>query len=396
MPPSAETPTDLQTHPMPESPQERCHIAPLTAGDVPETKPSQPKSAGSWAKRPGQLRARVLTFLLALAGALGFSALGLPLPFLFGPMLACLIAALAGAPLKGMGQVGIGARTILGVAVGASVTPALIGQLPQMALSLAMIPVFVALIGLIGVPFFRRFCGLDPVTAYYAAMPGGLQDMVIFGQEAGGDVRALSLIHATRVLFVVSFAPFVITRLYGMGLTHPIGAPMGDVPLAELGLMALAALVGWKGGERLGLFGASILGPMIVTAALSLSGLIHMRPPKEAILTAQLFIGLTIGVYYVGVTWRELRRVVLSGVAFVLLIGALAAGFTELVALSGLARPVEGFLAFAPGGQAEMTVLAIVSGADLGFVVTHHLMRIIVVITGAPVVARLLRVRGPQ
>jgi uncharacterized protein len=198
------------------------------------------------------------------------------------------------------------------------------------------------------------------------------------------------------VLFVVSFAPFVITRLYGMGLTHPIGAPMGDVPLAELGLMALAALVGWKGGERLGLFGASILGPMIVTAALSLSGLIHMRPPKEAILTAQLFIGLTIGVYYVGVTWRELRRVVLSGVAFVLLIGALAAGFTELVALSGLARPVEGFLAFAPGGQAEMTVLAIVSGADLGFVVTHHLMRIIVVITGAPVVARLLRVRGPQ
>jgi uncharacterized membrane protein AbrB (regulator of aidB expression) len=57
----------------------------------------------------------------------------------------------------------------------------------------------------------------------------------------------------------------------------------------------------------------------------------------------------------------------------------------------GLGGKVEAFLAFAPGGQAEMTVLAIVAGADLGFVVTHHLVRIILVITGAPIVAGLLR-----
>ena len=40
-----------------------------------------------------------------------------------------------------------------------------------------------------------------------------------------------------------------------------------------------------------------------------------------------------------------------------------------------------------------MTVLAIVAGADLGFVITHHLTRIILVITGAPVAARLLGMR---
>ena len=51
------------------------------------------------------------------------------------------------------------------------------------------------------------------------------------------------------------------------------------------------------------------------------------------------------------------------------------------------------FLAFAPGGQAEMTVLAIVAGADLGFVIAHHLVRVVLVITGAPVAARLFRVR---
>ena len=337
-------------------------------------------------------KARMITLASATLGVAVFHVAGLPLPFLFGPMAACLIAALSGLRLMGTGQVGVAARTILGVAVGASVTPALLHQLPLMAASVALMPLYIVLIGVIGVPFFRRVCGFDPVTAYYAAMPGGLQDMVIFGEAAGADVRALSLVHATRVLIVVTLAPILLSTLYGVALTNPIGAPASSIPVPDLALMVMAALVGWKGGERIGLFGASILGPMIVTAALSLAGLIHMRPPKEAILAAQFFIGMGIGVYYVGVTLRELRHVVASGVAYVLILAALAAAFTELVTVTGLARPVEGFMAFAPGGQAEMTVLAIVAGADLGFVITHHLTRIILVIIGAPIVAKMLKI----
>lgn len=335
---------------------------------------------------------RIATLILAIAGVASFILLHLPLPFLFGPMAACLIAALAGANLSGLGQISVAARTILGVAVGASITPEVLTRVPQMMTTVALIPLYVALIGLIGVPFFRRL-GFDPVTSWYAAMPGGLQDMVIFGTEAGGDGRALSLIHATRVLVIISVAPLILTGLYGVKLTGAIGAPIMSLPTRELALMVVAALVGWKGGERLGLFGASILGPMIVTACLSLAGLIHSRPPAEAIMTAQLFIGIAIGVHYVGVTLTELRRVVASGIAFVLILAGLAAGFTEVITLSGLARPVEAFLAFAPGGQAEMTVLSLVAGADLGFVVLHHLTRIVLVILGAPIAARLMRVR---
>ena len=332
-------------------------------------------------------RSRSLTLILAGAGTLAFWALDLPLPFLFGPMAACLIAALSNVPIKGFGQVSVAARTILGVAVGASITPDLFHQLPQMAMSVALVPVFIALIGIIGVPFFRHVWGFDGPTAYYAAMPGGLQDMVIFGTEAGGDPRALSLIHATRVLIIVTLAPAFLTLVYGARLTNPIGAPVTELPVGEMALMAAAALIGWKGGERIGLFGASILGPMIVTAVLSLSGLIHSRPPAEAILAAQFFIGCGIGVHFLGVTWGELTRVVLAGIAYVLVLAVLAAGFTGLVTWAGLGNPVEAFLAFAPGGQAEMTVLAIVTGADLGFVITHHLTRIVLVIVGAPLVA---------
>ena len=335
-------------------------------------------------------RSRSLTLILAGAGTLAFWALDLPLPFLFGPMAACLIAALSNVPIKGFGQVSVAARTILGVAVGASITPDLFHQLPQMAMSVALVPVFIALIGIIGVPFFQHVWGFDAPTAYYAAMPGGLQDMVIFGTEAGGDPRALSLIHATRVLIIVTLAPAFLTLAYGAGLTNPIGAPVTELSVGEMALMAAAALIGWKGGERIGLFGASILGPMIVTAVLSLSGLIHSRPPAEAILAAQFFIGCGIGVHFLGVTWGELTRVVLAGIAYVLVLAVLAAGFTGLVTWAGLGNPVEAFLAFAPGGQAEMTVLAIVTGADLGFVITHHLTRIVLVIVGAPLVAGLM------
>lgn len=333
---------------------------------------------------PGRLR----TLAFAALGTVAFWLAGLPLPFLFGPMAACLIAALSGARLQGTGQLGVAMRTILGVAIGASITPEVAADLPRMAATVALIPLYIGVIALIGVPFFHRVCGFDRVTAFYAAMPGGLQDMVLFGAEAGGDVRALSLIHATRVLVVVALAPLILVFGFGASLSNPIGAPAAELPPLELALMVAAAVIGWKGGERIGLFGASILGPMIVTAFLSLTGLIQSRPPAEAILAAQFFIGMTIGVYYVGITWGELRRDVLAAVAFMVPLALLAAAMTEFVYAMGLAPPVEAFLAFAPGGQAEMTVLAIVAGAELGFVIVHHVVRITLVILLAPLVAR--------
>ncbi|AUC56269.1 aminopeptidase (plasmid) [Sagittula sp. P11] len=336
------------------------------------------------------LRRRALTLVLASIGTALFWLGGLPLPFLFGPMAFCLAGALAHLPLKGFGQVSVAARTILGVAVGASITPDVIAQLPRMAVSVALIPLFIAVIALVGVPFFRKLWGFDGPTAYYAAMPGGLQDMVIFGTEAGANPRVLSLVHGTRVLIIVTLAPFILGHFYGVGLTNPIGAPVADLPVHELLIMVAAAWIGWKGGERIGLFGASILGPMIVTAILSLTDVIHARPPAEAILLAQFFIGCGIGVQFLGVTWKELTRVVAAGIAYVMVLAVLAAAFSGVVTWLGLGEPVAAFLAFAPGGQAEMTVLAIVTGADLGFVITHHLTRIVIVIVGAPVLAAII------
>jgi membrane AbrB-like protein len=337
-----------------------------------------------------------MTIAIGTGGASVFWLLDLPLPFLLGTLSAILLAALAGAPVKDAGTLGKLMRTILGVAIGASITPDLVARMPQMAASLALVPLYVIAIAAIGVPFFRRVYGFDPVTAWYAAMPGGLQDMVLFGQEAGGNTRTLALIHATRVMIIVMITPFLLVHLFDAGLDNPIGAPAATLPPHEMAIMAAAAIIGWKGAERIGMFGAPILGPMILTVILSLTDIIHFRPPAEAILAAQFFIGLRLGAGYAGVTLPEIRRDVVAGIFFVVIVAALAAVFTEAMILFGLAPPVDGFLAFVPAGQAEMAVLAIVVGADLGYVVLHHVMRVFLIITGAPVAARIFGVGPPK
>ena len=98
---------------------------------------------------------------------------------------------------------------------------------------------------------------------------------------------------------------------------------------------------------------------------LALSGLLEYRPPAEAILIAQYFIGIGIGVYYVGITWQELKKIVTAGIAFMVILSLLAMVFALAIATFNDLPVIEAFLAFAPGGQAEMTVLAIVSGLIL-------------------------------
>ncbi len=337
---------------------------------------------------------RVRAALAAAVGISTFLLLGLPLPFLLGPMAGCLIAGIAGAEMRGMGRLGDAMRTILGVAVGASITPALLADLPRMAASLALVPVYLAVAGLIGYPLLRRVFGFDRATAWYGAMPGGLQDMLVFGEEAGARPRSLSLIHATRVLLIVMVAPPLLWAWGGVDLQAPPGQPARDTPMQELALMAVAALGGWRIARAAGLFGASILGPMIATAALSLAGLITQRPPAEAIWVAQVFIGLAVGVRYSGLSWAELRHDVAAGATLSLVLALLTVVAAEAVFLAGLAPQMEAFMAFAPGGQAEMAVLAILAGADLAFIVAHHILRIVLVILLAPVLLRLWRRGG--
>lgn len=331
----------------------------------------------------------LMTFAIAALGVALFHLLVLPLPWLLGPIFACLISALVGVRMQSIKLVNEAMRTVLGVAVGATFTPVLLMSMVGMWPTLMMIPLMIVVIGLIGVPYFQRIWGFDFATSYYSTMPGGLQDMLVFGEEAGGNPRSLSLIHATRVLVIVVALPFILQGLWDADLSNPPGAPATSIPPLQLALMVVCAIVGWQGAKRIGMFGASILGPLIIAAACALGGLLLHRPPVEAIWAAQFFIGMTVGTKYTGITMTEVRRDLAAGLGFCGILIVLTLIFVEAVYMMGLAPGMEALLAFAPGGQAELTILALIVGADMAFVIAHHVLRIFVVILGAPLFARL-------
>ena len=338
----------------------------------------------------------LITHIICLLGAAIFLWLELPLPWLFGPLFSCLLAALIGINLYSIKILSDAMRTILGVAVGATVTLSFLLALPGFWNTLIFIPITVILSGIIGVWYFQKLCGYDFPTAYYSSMPGGLQDMLVFGEEAGGNVRAMSLIHATRVLVIIIALPILLTFIWGISLDKPPGDPIRNFEIEQLIILGICGIAGWKIASFWGMFGASILGPLILTAIASITGILHTRPPVEAIWAAQYFIALGIGVKYVGVTAQEIRKDILAGLGFCIFLLVITLSIVSLVINYNLAPAVDSILSMAPGGQAELVVITLIVGADLGFVVAHHLFRIFIVILGAPIMERFMKSKYPH
>ena len=336
------------------------------------------------------------THIICLLGVAIFLWLELPLPWLFGPLFSCLLAALIGINLYSIKILSDAMRTILGVAVGATVTLSFLLALPGFWNTLIFIPITVILSGIIGVWYFQKLCGYDFPTAYYSSMPGGLQDMLVFGEEAGGNVRAMSLIHATRVLVIIIALPILLTSIWDISLDKPPGDPIKNFEIEQLIILGICGIAGWKIASFLGMFGASILGPLILTAIASITGILHTRPPVEAIWAAQYFIALGIGVKYVGVTAQEIRKDILAGLGFCIFLLVITLSIVSLVINYNLAPAVDAMLSMAPGGQAELVVMTLIVGADLGFVVAHHLFRIFIVILGAPIMERFMKSKYPH
>lgn len=317
-----------------------------------------------------------------------FVALGMPLPFLFGALGSCLVLAVAKVPLQGFPLLSTVSRTVLGVAIGTSFSWELFAGIGSLLPTLLLVPVYVVLIALFGGLYFHHMMGYDRTTAYYSAMPGALQDMVAFGQEAGANARTLALVHATRLLLMVSLAPIILIHIYEVSLDNPLGPPSASLPIYHNALIVLIGIVGWQVARHFKLFGASVIGPILIAIPLSLLGFISERPSQEAVTISQFFIGLGVGINYHGITGKEIRRDIVATSGFVVLLLVLATLFISITAWVSDVPDVQRFLSFWPSGQAEIAILSLAAGANVGVVVAHHLVRLVFIILGAPLLSR--------
>ena len=334
----------------------------------------------------------VVAPLIGAAGGALFWWLTLPLPWMLGSMVAVTVAALSGVKVHLPPWVRSVMITVIGVMLGASFTPAAIARMGQWLVTLAGLAACSAALGLVGWVWFRHVAKFDPVTAYFSAAPGGLNEMVLVGGAMGGDDRTIALVHATRVFLVVFTIP-VWYRFHGAPLGGSGGRPfvgLTEIAWIDVAILAACAIVGAPLARRLKVPAAFLLGPMALSAAVHLTGATGSSPPTLLVSAAQVAIGTTLGCRFSGTPLGLIGRTLRHAAAAAVLLIAITVGFAVVVDRFVDLPLAALILAYAPGGLPEMSLLAFALAIDAAFVAAHHLARLIMVITIAPLFFRVL------
>jgi hypothetical protein len=118
-------------------------------------------------------------------------------------------------------------------------------------------------------------------------------------------------------------------------------------------------------------------------------------PPQWAVTLTQLVVGSSLGARFAGLPrgtlLRALKLALLNAAASL----ALAIAFAAV--LAGWVNEPAGavFLAFAPGGLAEMSLIALSLQMSVVYVSAHHVARIVLSVTMAQLLSRRIR-PGPR
>ena len=332
------------------------------------------------------------TLLLAGLGGLLFRALSMPLPWMLGALFATMAAAVAGLPVLGPTRIRGAVVAVIGVLLGAGFTPALLGHLGNWLVSLAGLALYLALSLALLIPWFRRIGGFDGQTAWFAAMPGGLSEMIELAEGAGADVPRVILAQSLRIVTTIAVIGLWFRWWEGLQVGQAAAqAGFAEVAATDLALLACAAIAGSWLGTRLRLPAPTLLGPMLISAALHLTSVTRSAPPAELVIFAQIVLGTVLGCRFAGIRARSLVPALgLSLGATLLMLGLAFAFALVLQSVTGQSAD-QLILAYAPGGLTEMSLVALALHAEVAFVAAHHVVRILIVILAAPILFRLIR-----
>lgn len=334
-----------------------------------------------------------MALVIGAIGGTVFAFLKIPLAWMLGSMVFVTVASVSGLPLRLPYMMRQGMVVFIGAMLGSQFTPDLLDRIGQWAKTMSGLFVYVAFAVTIVILYLKKVGRYNPVTAYFAAAPGGLNDMTLIGREMGGDDRVIALTHASRILLVVMTIP-VLFRIFG-GYEAPTGllprGPSFDLPLKEYFVLGFCVTVGPFIARRLRVPAAFLLGALALSATAHMLGWANTAPPAGLVATAQVILGTAVGCRFAGTHYSEVLRTIRISIGSATILMSTAVGFGLLLAeFTGLPWYVI-TLAYAPGGLAEMSLVAYGIGQDVAFVATHHLCRIAMVVLLAPIAFSLIR-----
>jgi uncharacterized protein len=335
------------------------------------------------------------TFLVAAVGGVGFSMIGFPGGLVSGSMLTVAIAALAGRPMKVPQPLARVCFVLVGILLGAVVTPETLEGVATWPLSVALLVIAAICMMIVTACYLRFVHGWDPLSALLGASPGSMAQVMALSAEFEADVRGIAIVHVMRVLLIVLGLPAGLA-LFGSTVEAVVparGAAASSV--AELAVLVVVSTVTALAMRRLRFPGGLMFGALAGSATLHGLDLVHVSLPWWAGSAAVVTLGAVAGARFANTSPRMLLGYLGAAFGSFAVASAVAASFALLVVALLPFRIADVIVAFAPGAQDTMMVLALALHLDPIYVGAHHLTRFLVVSFTIAIAARRVARRAP-
>ena len=304
-----------------------------------------------------------------------------PIPWMIGPMVAVAAVNLLGFRAfalpygRQMGQV------ILGSAIGVYFTPPVLIALGANAFPILITTLSAFAIGGVGALVMSKVSGVDGKSAFFSSIPGGSMAMANLAEKYGATMPPVAVAHSLRVSILVIVIPF--------GLTYG-GIHIEPSTFRPEFTLNYSILIPWLAGgfvlgelsERLRFHNGCLLTPLFLGAILALNGVTLSEIPSWLTDFAQLMFGLILGERYERAFFAKHKLFI----PFALVNAVFIISASVAVALSvswAFDLPLATMIiATAPGGMAEMAIVAQALQMAIPTIMAFHLFRIIIVNMG--------------
>jgi uncharacterized protein len=331
-----------------------------------------------------------LTLAVAFGGALLANWLRMPLPWFTGPLLTLAVGNMSGAGLPALPHARDGGQWIIGMALGLYFTPQVTREILRLAPWIIVNIGFVMVLGLLGAWLLQRLSGETTTTCFFASPIGGASEMATQAERHGGRVDRVAAAHSLRIMMVALIVPFALQWL-GVRGADPYAPVAAGFDLTGLLVLGALAAAGAAVLARLGVPNQWMLGPLLVTAAITTQGITLSALPTAVANTGQLLIGIALGTRFSPDFFRAAPRY-LAAVAFVTIVYlALSALFGWWLAGMAMLAVPTAVLATTPGGIGEMAITAKVLQLGAPVVSAFHSIRMATVVLTIGVLFRVAR-----